>query len=148
MKILKWVLFFLIAFIISFILLRTFSQDVFKQEASAIIIGYTSPQIPIYYYVAGSLIVGFCIGLAAVINNFITSTAGSFKKSKKIKELEKEIDLLREQQANMKTPVEAPPQREESVEEPQNKFFHKEEKPEKEDEKETSNKEDIDSFLG
>lgn len=148
MKILKWVLFFLIAFTISFILLRTFSQDVFKQKASAIILGYTTPEISIYYYVAGSFIIGFCIGLAAVINNFITSTAGSFKKSKKIKELEKEVDFLNDQQASMTSPVEAPPHLEEPVEEPQNKVIPEEEKPEEEDEKEPSDDGDINSFLG
>lgn len=148
MKILKWVLIFLIAFTISFILLHTFSQPVFKHKASAIILRYTAPAIPIYWYVAGSFVIGFLIGLAAVINNFITSTAGSFKKSKKIKELEKEVDFLSDQQASMTSPAEAPPHLEEPVEEPQNKVIPEEEKPEEEDEKKPSDGKDINSFLG
>lgn len=147
MKVLKWVLFFLIAFTISFILLRTFSQDIFKHKASAIIIRYTAPAIPIYWYVAGSFIIGFLIGLAAVINNFITSTAGSFKKSKRIKELEKEVDFLSDPPAGITSQDESPPI-EESVEEPPPEHLPEEEESEDADEKKSLNDKDIDSFIG
>lgn len=147
MKVLKWVLLFLIAFTISFILLRTFSQPIFQQKASAWILGYTTPAIALYWYVAGSFIIGFLIGLAAVINNVITSITGSMKKSKRIKELEKELDFLSEHQADIASQTESRTV-EESTDESQSGPPAEQEMSGEADDKKAVDDKDINSFVG
>lgn len=105
MKLLKWGVFFVFAFVVSFIILRTFSQDVFKEAVPARILGNQTPAIPIYIYIAAAFVVGLIIGFFVVVYNFVTSASENYKKSKRIKELEKELDFLKDQQANM-SPVE------------------------------------------
>ncbi len=105
MKLLKWGIFFIFAFVVSFIILRTFSQDVFKEAVPARLLGNETPAIPIYMYIAGAFTLGLLIGLFVAVYNFVTSASDSFKKSKRLKELEKEVDFLKDQQANM-SPVE------------------------------------------
>ncbi len=109
MKLLKWGFFFLFAFTVSFILLRTFSQDVFKETVPARILGYTTPAIPIYFYIAGSFIIGLVLGLIALVYNFVTSTADTIKKSRRVKELEKEVDFLSDQLSQVSPQVEKTP---------------------------------------
>lgn len=101
MKFLRLSIFFLISFTISFILLRTFSQEVFKAAVPARILGYSTPTIPIYFFIAGSFILGLFIGLLVAVYYFITTKAESLKKSKKIKELTKEVDFLADQQKKL-----------------------------------------------
>ncbi len=117
MNFLKWSLFFLVSFAISFILISTFSQDVFKEIVPARILWYATPSIPIYYYITGSFFAGLFIGLFVAVYNYFTSTANSLKKSRRIKDLEKEVDLLSEQQAQAAPGIEAPSQEIEDREE-------------------------------
>ncbi len=105
MKLLKWSVFFIFAFVVSFIILRTFSQDVFKEAVPARVLGNETPAIPIYIYIAGAFTLGLVIGLFVAVYNFVTGASEGFKKSKRIKELEKELDFLKDQQVNM-SPVE------------------------------------------
>jgi len=91
MKLIKWTLIFIIAFIISLIMILTFSQEVFKQTASARIVGYVTPEIPVYYYIAGAFGLGLLVGLGVALYTFISGTAESLKKSRRIRELEKSV---------------------------------------------------------
>lgn len=147
MRIFKWALFFVFSFAVSFILIMTFSQASFKQAVPGRIFTYITPAIPIYYYILGSFLIGLLLGLFVAFYNFITSIPGSFKKSKKIKKLEKDVDFLSDQQASISPPIEEPPPVEETVKEPQDIS-----EPEKEESKKTSEnlKDDdaIDSFIG
>ena len=54
MKIFKWFVVFIVAFLFAWILIFTFTQEQFKQVASARILAYWTPPIPIYFYVAGA----------------------------------------------------------------------------------------------
>lgn len=93
MKIIKWGLFFIVAFLVSFALLRTFSQDVFKQFASARAFGYVSAPVPLYYFVAIAFLTGLGIGLITALYNYIRGSAALYKKMKHIKELEEELEF-------------------------------------------------------
>lgn len=98
MKLIKWILIFTFAFVVSFLLLRTFSQEVFKATASAHIFGYTTPEIPIYYYIAGAFGIGLGLGILIAFYNFITSRLELHAKTKQIRDLEHECETLRTQQ--------------------------------------------------
>jgi len=93
-KFVKWGIFFVLAFLISFILLRTFSQEAFRQVAPARILGYRTPEIPIYYFIAGAFLIGLGIGLVVAIYNYITATAEKLKQSRIIKDQDRRIEEL------------------------------------------------------
>jgi len=92
MRLLKWLTVFVVAFIIAWIVIFTFIQDEFKQLASAQLLGYETPEIPVYLFVAGAFGLGFLLGLACLLVNYIALSAGIHKHKKRIKELE--IDNL------------------------------------------------------
>lgn len=96
MKFIKLAIFFIISFLASYIILRTFSQPVFKVKASAEILGYTTPPVAVYYYIGGSFLVGLFIGLSVAVYYLITLSAKSLKKTKQIQALEKEVHSLHE----------------------------------------------------
>lgn len=84
MKIVQFIFIFVIAFIISFLLVNTFSQEAFRVSASIKLLGYYSRAMPIYYYVAGAFILGMAIGLLILVYYFFTTTAENIRKNKKI----------------------------------------------------------------
>lgn len=88
MRLLKWLTVFVVAFIIAWIVIFTFIQDEFKQLASAQLLGYETPEIPVYLFVAGAFGLGFLLGLACLLVNYIALSAGIHKHKKRIKELE------------------------------------------------------------
>ncbi len=94
MKFLKWSLFFLFSFAVSWILISTFSQEEFSKEAPGVIFVYSTPSIPIYFYVAGAFLLGLLIGLMVAVFNYISLSSKGSRKSRKIKSLEKEITKL------------------------------------------------------
>ena len=109
MKLIKWILIFILAFIASFILIITFSQPVFKETASARIVGYVTPDIPVYYYIVGAFAFGLLIGMGVAVYNFITGSAESIKKSRRIRELEREVEEGKNQIPQEPTPLENQP---------------------------------------
>jgi uncharacterized membrane protein YciS (DUF1049 family) len=94
MSLMKWIMVFVCAFCVAFVIIVTFSQEPFKQLAPAMIFTYQTKAIPIYLYVAGALILGFFAGLCVALFNYIFLKTALFKKNKKIKELEERIAIL------------------------------------------------------
>jgi uncharacterized membrane protein YciS (DUF1049 family) len=91
MRLIKWVLFFIFSFAVSWILIITFSQAAFKTPTPMRMFTYTTPAFPVYYYIAGAFTAGLIIGLLIAGYYFIMLNARIHKKEKSIRELETEI---------------------------------------------------------
>ncbi|MBN1307402.1 MAG: DUF1049 domain-containing protein [Chitinispirillaceae bacterium] len=91
MKILKWLVVFVIAFLFAWILIFTFTQEQFKQVAAARILTYWTPAIPIYYYVAGAFGVGLILGLFAAFYYYIVLQSKVHRRTKELRELEEKL---------------------------------------------------------
>ncbi len=89
----------MISFLCSWVLITTFSQDVFRTAVPARILTYTTPPIPMYGYVMGAFFVGLFLGVFMAIYNYISLSAKTRKKGKTIKAMEKEIEGLKESRA-------------------------------------------------
>jgi Protein of unknown function (DUF1049). len=100
MTLIKWVMLFICAFCVAFVIVVTFSQQPFKQPVPAMIFTYQTAAVPIYLYVAGALCFGLIVGFAVAIYQFITLKATLFKKSRTIKELEEKIAILEHASSN------------------------------------------------
>ncbi|MBN1576957.1 MAG: LapA family protein [Chitinispirillaceae bacterium] len=91
MKILKWLVVFIVAFFFAWILIFTFTQEQFKQVASARILTYWTPAIPIYFYVAGAFGVGLLLGLFAAFYYYIVLQSKVHRRTKDLRELEEKL---------------------------------------------------------
>jgi uncharacterized membrane protein YciS (DUF1049 family) len=85
---LKWIMLFLCAFAVAFVIVVTFSQEPFKQMVPAVIFTYHTRPIALYWYVAGALAAGFAAGLCIVVYQYITLNSALYKKDRHIRELE------------------------------------------------------------
>jgi uncharacterized membrane protein YciS (DUF1049 family) len=94
MTLIKWVMVFVCAFCVAFVIIVTFSQDPFKQHVPAMLFTYQTVAFPIYLYVAAALCLGLIIGFGVALYQFITLKTALYKKSKSIKELEEKIAIL------------------------------------------------------
>lgn len=94
MNLIKWILVFVCAFCIAFVIIVTFSQAPFKQPVPAVIFTYQTAAVPLYWYVAGALCLGLLAGLCVALFNFIALKSAVFKKNKKIRELEDKVSIL------------------------------------------------------
>ena len=99
MKILKWLGIFTIAFLIAWILIFTFNQDEFKEVASAKILAYTTPKIPLYFYVVGAFGVGLLLGLFATFYYYIVL-------QRKVHQATNELSALEEKLAESRRALE------------------------------------------
>jgi hypothetical protein len=99
MKILKFVLIFVIAFLFACVLIFTFIQPEFKVLASAKILTYVTPKIPIYFYVAGAFGIGLLLGLFAAFYYYFTQ-------HRKVHETTKELHVLEERLAETRRTLE------------------------------------------
>ncbi|MFW6254738.1 MAG: LapA family protein [Chitinivibrionales bacterium] len=106
MRFAKWAIFFALSFICSWILITTFSQEVFRTPVEAKIITYETPPIPLYGYVLGAFAVGLLLGLFMAIYNYITLSAKNRRKNKRMKTLEKELQDSRESQKYLQGEIE------------------------------------------
>lgn len=91
MKILKWLLLFTIAFICAWILIFTFTQEQFKELASARILTYWTPPIPIYLYVAGAFGTGLLLGLFAAFYYYIVLQRKVHQSTKELHAVEEKL---------------------------------------------------------
>lgn len=91
MKILKWIVVFSIAFMFAWILIFTFTQEQFKQVASARILTYWTPSIPIYIYVAGAFGLGLLLGLFAAFYYYIVLQSKVHQRTKELHALEEKL---------------------------------------------------------
>lgn len=94
MKFVKWALIFAFIFCLSLVLIKTISQDTFNLPAQAWLFGYDVPQLPVYYYVVIAFIIGLSIGAFMAVYYYIAFNADNFKKTKRVKHLEKEAEIL------------------------------------------------------
>jgi hypothetical protein len=91
MKVLKWLVIFIIAFLFAWILIFTFMQEPFKVAASAKILAYTTPEIPIYFYVAGAFAIGLLVGLFTAFYYYIVLQKKVHQSIRELKELEEKL---------------------------------------------------------
>jgi hypothetical protein len=94
MGFIKWIVLFLCAFCVAFVIIVTFSQAPFKQPVPAMIFTYQTASIPLYWYVLGALCLGLVIGLVVALYYGIVLKAALYKKKKRIRELEDTVGLL------------------------------------------------------
>lgn len=100
MKILKFILIFIFAFLFSWVLIFTFTQEQFKQLASVKLISYSSPPIAVYWYVIIAFGIGLLLGLISTIYYFFTLNMKLYSKNKEIKALEEKIIALENELRN------------------------------------------------
>jgi uncharacterized membrane protein YciS (DUF1049 family) len=96
MKMLSWLLLFILSLFISLVLVLTFIQPEFKQLVGAQILTYKARQLPVYFYVIGAFALGIALGTTQALYTFIRTRTELFHKNRRIRELEK---LLEEQTA-------------------------------------------------
>ncbi len=91
MKILKWLVVFLLAFILAWILIFTFTQEQFRAVASARILTYRTPAIPIYLYVAAAFGTGLLLGLFTAFYYYIVLRSRIHNTTKELRQLEQQL---------------------------------------------------------
>ncbi|MBD3317638.1 MAG: DUF1049 domain-containing protein [Chitinivibrionales bacterium] len=94
-RLLKWALFFAVSFVVSWILITTFSQWQFHTGAPIRIITYQTREFPLFYYPIGTFVIGLGIGLTTAAYNFFSLQGRLRRKNKETKKLGLEIDALR-----------------------------------------------------
>jgi hypothetical protein len=95
MKLLKWILIFVVAFMVAWVLIFTFTQPPFAQGVPAKIFTYRTPSIPVYIYVAGAFLTGLLLGCSLALYNYITGSLKVRKISKKLRSVESELAVLK-----------------------------------------------------
>ncbi|HEX2958601.1 MAG TPA: LapA family protein [Chitinispirillaceae bacterium] len=110
MKLLKWVLIFVFAFVVAWILIFTFTQPPFAEGVPAKIFTYRTPPIPVYIYVAGAFITGLFMGCLLAFYNYLTGSMKAHKLSKRLNAAESELAVLKvsTENHNTSTPKEMP----------------------------------------
>ena len=95
MKLMKWLLVFIVAFIVAAILIFTFIQEPFRQLVGARILTWRTPAVPIYAYVAGAFGIGLLFGLGTTLYYFILLQARVHHKNRAIDKLETQLSDAR-----------------------------------------------------
>lgn len=95
MRFMKWTLFFAVSFVAAWIIIFTFIQEPFQTLVPAKLLYYTTPPVPIYYYLAGSFVLGLGIGLGVAIYNFISLSMQLRKSRHAYTELSSYADTLK-----------------------------------------------------
>jgi uncharacterized membrane protein YciS (DUF1049 family) len=93
MRMIKWFLFFGIAFAFSWVLIFTFMQEPFRAMVTAKVLWYQSKPYPIYYFVLGSFTIGLLVGIVLLLYNFIFLNVQLHRANKRIRELEEQTSL-------------------------------------------------------
>ena len=91
MRLLTWLLLFIVAFFIALVLVLTFTQPAFKQMASVRILTVETHAIPVYMYVIGAFVTGLLFGVCAMLSGFVRSKVDAGRKSKRIRDLEQKL---------------------------------------------------------
>lgn len=91
MRIAKWMVVFAFAFLVAWILIFTFTQEPFSMAVPVLLLGYRTPPIPIYAYVASAFGIGLLIGFFAAAYYYLVGQAGIRSKKRQIKGLEQEL---------------------------------------------------------
>jgi uncharacterized membrane protein YciS (DUF1049 family) len=88
MRTFKFMVLFLIAFILAWIILATFTQAPFKTPVSAVVLWYQTPALPIFWYVAGAVCLGVIIGMLIMLSPLWGAWTKLRSANKKITQLE------------------------------------------------------------
>jgi uncharacterized membrane protein YciS (DUF1049 family) len=94
MRMFSWILLFVLAFFVALILVLTFIQPEFKQSVGAQILTYKTRQLPVYFYVIGAFALGLGLGIMQALYTFIRTRTEIFRKNRKIRELEGQVESL------------------------------------------------------
>jgi uncharacterized membrane protein YciS (DUF1049 family) len=114
-RLLKWTLFFAVSFVVSWILITTFSQWQFQTGAPVRIVTYQTREFPLYFYAAATFLIGLTIGLSMAVYNYVTLQARLRGKAKEARRLEEQVaGLRRELDMKVSAVKEAEEQREEA----------------------------------
>lgn len=114
MTILKWIVVFAVAFMAAWILIFTFNQEEFSESVPVIILGYRTPAIPIYTFVAGSFGIGLLIGVLAAAYYYLVGQSNVRRKKKEMKQLEDELIYVKSELDLYKSRDEAKGKKDES----------------------------------
>jgi hypothetical protein len=91
MRTITWLLLFMIALIIAFVMVLTFMQPAFKQEVGARILTIQTRAIPVYMYVLGAFLSGLLFGILAVLPGFVRAKMEGGRRNRRIRELEQKL---------------------------------------------------------
>ena len=92
MRIVSWLLLFVVAFFIALILVLTFIQPEFRPKVGVQILTYKTPwQLPVYIYVVGAFVAGLGLGIMQALYTFIRTRTEIFRKNRKIRDLEQQL---------------------------------------------------------
>jgi uncharacterized membrane protein YciS (DUF1049 family) len=92
MRFFSWILIFILSLFVALILVLTFIQPEFKQSVGAQILTYKTRQMPVYLYVIGAFALGLSLGIIQALYTFIRSRADLFRKNRRIRELEQQLE--------------------------------------------------------
>ena len=92
MRIITWLLLFLVAFFVALVLVLTFMQPEFKVAVGAQILTIKTRPIPVYLYVLGAFVAGLLLGFLSLVTGYVRAKADAFRKGKLIRELEQQRD--------------------------------------------------------
>jgi hypothetical protein len=114
MRLLKWVVLFVLSFLFAWIVIFTFIQEPFMQAVPGKVLMYETPAVPIYLYLAGALVLGLAVGLGISLYYYVTLSAEIRRRKKEVRGLEEELDgvkrdLARRTAAEPSPPAPVPP---------------------------------------
>ena len=92
MRFFSWILMFIITLFIALVLVLTFIQPEFKQLVGAQVLTYKTRPLPVYLYVIGAFALGLGLGIIQALYTFIRTRADLFRKSRRIRELERTLE--------------------------------------------------------
>ncbi len=121
MKYFKWTTISLIVILFFIVVIQTFTQDIFTHKIPLLLFVYRTPEFPIFYYVAGAFLFGLVVGLTVALVNYFSFSSHKRKLTKRVKELEKDLEevplpqrehkteILKPKKKKKQKPVEKPP---------------------------------------
>jgi hypothetical protein len=104
-KLLKWGLVFIIAFVFAWVVIFTFGQEPFKVPVPAKLLFWKTPSIPVYYYLMGLFAAGLLIGLCIAIYYRIMLFSKLSNKNKELRAANAEILRLKMDLEQSRLPV-------------------------------------------
>jgi uncharacterized membrane protein YciS (DUF1049 family) len=108
MRMIKYGLLFILAFIVAWVLIFTFTQTPFKTAVPVRIFTYTTQAFPIYAYVIIAFTAGLVVGLLYAIYIFITMNIEMMRKKRAIHSLKDELEIAQTGQSLPTTQSEDP----------------------------------------
>jgi len=92
MRLAKYLILFILAFIAAWVLIFTFTQAPFYTRVPARIFTFNTRAFPIYAYVVAAFVSGLIVGLLATVYTFITMKTDVIRKNRMIHSLETDLE--------------------------------------------------------